>query len=240
MTLIIAKPAGAKLVFKKDPVLADRYYNDTVLLIHGDGTNGSTTITDSSLSLISSQVFGDAKISTAQSKFGGSSIEFDGTGDYVSFAASTNYIMNGDFTIECWIYPKAQANYVILDQYISGTAGAGNWQIYLTSGGNTQFYYDGTFYITYSGYPTVNSWSHYAAVRSSGTIKQYLNGTAVGNSINFSGQVGRNSSLWLGAQHDSGPSLYLNGYLDEIRITKAARYTANFTPPTAPFPEVVG
>ena len=51
------------------------------------------------------ETVGDAKISTAVSKFGGSSMFFDGTTDYLFTPHSPSIdIGGGDFTVECWIY----------------------------------------------------------------------------------------------------------------------------------------
>jgi hypothetical protein len=78
----------------------DPNYASVSLLLHMDGTNGSTVFTD--LSPVPKVVtrFGDAQISTAQSKFGGSSAYFDGTGDYLTVASSADFgFGTGDFTI---------------------------------------------------------------------------------------------------------------------------------------------
>jgi hypothetical protein len=61
------------------------FVNDanTLLLIHADGTDASTFFEDDNGVRASKgiQAFGNAQVSTAQSKFGGSSAAFDGTGD---------------------------------------------------------------------------------------------------------------------------------------------------------------
>jgi hypothetical protein len=62
----------------------DPYFSNVSLLLHGDGANGSTTIVDSSPSPKTVTAVGNAQISTAQSKFGGSSLAFDGSGDYLT------------------------------------------------------------------------------------------------------------------------------------------------------------
>jgi hypothetical protein len=44
--------------------------------------------------------------------------------------------------------------------------------------------------------------------------------------------------LFIGALNDTSFRFWLNGYIDDLRITKGiARYTADFTPPTAQFPD---
>ena len=84
----------------------DPYFSNVSLLLHGDGTNGSTTIIDSSPLPKTVTAFGNAQISTAQSKFGGSSIAFDGTGDSLTIPAIT---FAGDFTLEAWLYKTARS-----------------------------------------------------------------------------------------------------------------------------------
>jgi len=106
-----------KLVLKKDSVAAtDTNINEVSLLLHGDGTNGSTTITDSSPTPKTVTAVGDAQISTAQSKFGGSSLFFNNnfanaitTPSNAAFAFDTN-----DFTVEAWIYQLGQTTFSAL------------------------------------------------------------------------------------------------------------------------------
>ena len=69
----------------------DEYFNDVSLLLYGDGTNGSTAIVDSSSNAHAITVNGDAQISTAQSKFGGASMYFDGTGDYITAPSDSSF-----------------------------------------------------------------------------------------------------------------------------------------------------
>jgi len=59
----------------------DPNYSSVSLLLNGNGTNGSTTFTDSSVNNHTITRNGNAQISTTQSKFGGSSMYFDGNGD---------------------------------------------------------------------------------------------------------------------------------------------------------------
>jgi hypothetical protein len=81
----------------------DPNFANVSLLLYGNGINGSTSIIDSSPSPKTVTAFGNAQISTAQSKFGGSSIAFDGTGDYLTVPDNDNFALgNGNFTIECW------------------------------------------------------------------------------------------------------------------------------------------
>ena len=106
----------------------DEEFGNVSLLLHGDGTNGSTTIVDSSSSTKAVTAFGDAQISTAQSKFGGASIAFDGNGDYLTIPPSAKFEFGTDpFTVEFWIYPTTstagRAVSVLLTMAISIQAG---------------------------------------------------------------------------------------------------------------------
>lgn len=89
---------------------------------------------------------------------------------------------------------------------------------------------------TSSAIPT-GTWSHITAVRSSGVLKLFLDGTQIGSDSSFTANITRNNSygLSIGATilSNGTTSDYFSGYLDELRVTKGtARYLSNFTPPT--------
>ena len=184
------------------------------------------------------ETVGDAQISTAQSKWGGSSMYFDETGDYLTLPASQNVALgSGDFTIECWARFAASTvgNGMGLFQLSSGylnsqvrgpAAGADN------TTGRWSIYYGTSSTVHASLAPSTNTWYHVAFVRASGTSKLYVDGTeiiSVSDSTNYTGTY-----FTVGGWYSS--SFLLNGYLQDVRITKYARYTTNFTAPTAAFP----
>jgi len=87
---------------------ADPYWANVSLLLRMNGTNGSTTFTDSSSNALTVTTFGNAQINTAQSKFGGGSGLFDGNGDFLSSAYNLSLdLIGSSFTVEAWIYPTA-------------------------------------------------------------------------------------------------------------------------------------
>src|SRR5690554_1699309 len=91
-----------------NPKEVDPYFASVVLLLHGDGTDGSTTITDNSGSAHSPTVNGNSQIDTAESQFGGASVLFDGSGDYLEYADSADWDFGtGDFTVEFWMRRNA-------------------------------------------------------------------------------------------------------------------------------------
>ena len=238
MTLVIRPGTPGKLILAQTYTPGDRYYNETSLLLHGNGSNGSTSIIDSSPNPKIVTAVGNAQISTAQSKFGGSSIAFDGTGDYLVAPASSAFTFNGavqNFTIELWSYWTGPSSGLNNAQFV-GTAPAtsphvaGVWLL-ATDGANYRWFNSSG--IGGLDMPlTRNQWQHVAVVCNSAAIKMYVDGigspwTLLTN-INYS----FNGPLAMGAFGNT----FVTGYISEIRITKnIARYTANFTPPTAAF-----
>ena len=227
----------------------DEEFDKVSLLLHGDGTNGSTTIVDSSSSPKAVTAVGDAQISTAQNKFGGSSIVFDGTGDYLTIPPSAEFEFGTDpFTVEFWIYPTtSMTNRAVLATADNGNFTTGGIDI-LGSSSNLVFYFattgGGAGSIAVS-LPTLNTWNYYAFVGVSPTdTRVYKEGTLEGTSgANRSIILTGQNELVVGARHGgAGPGVgpiqnFLDGYIDDLRITKGvARYTENFDVPTAPFP----
>ena len=181
------------------------------------------------------ETIGDAKISTAVSKFGGSSMYFDGTGDrLVSAPSLVNLLSGGNFTIEFWLYPSntssAYRALVSSENYPNTTGG---WSLY-QNGTSLEFWITaagGSSTINATSAITANTWQHLALCRASGTLRLFVNGTSVGSVSNSTSLTGQ--QIWIGDNNSSGGGLYVyNGYMDDLRITKGyARYTSNFTPP---------
>lgn len=225
----------------------DAYYPQVSALLHFDGTNGSTVITDNSKNNLSFTVNGDSKISTAQSKFGGASLLLDGTGDYISSPSTSDLAFGtGDFTIECWAYKSAGSNNGILQ--ISSTAGGlqANSTLNLSIAsfaGTIGIYANNSSYASTAFTNTINVWYHYAIVRNNGITKFYFNGNLV-TDIGTSGAITDTTNytgtyLVIGGYYST--SYLWNGYIDELRITKGyARYTGNFTPSTTAFSNTGG
>jgi hypothetical protein len=214
----------------------DLNYSSVSLLMHADGANASTTFTDSSSSPKTITATGNAQISTAQSKFGGASAYFDGTGDYLSTPSNAAFQFGtGDFTIEFWTRASSVANApVVLDYY---TAAQPGWQLSLTTDGKLLWY---TTTTVKTGGISVNtgSWAHVAIVRNSGNLQFYVDGVADGSAVSHSTDLSyATTSLGIGGQVTTrAPTYDYSGYIDELRITKGvARYTSSFTPPTAAF-----
>jgi len=206
--------------------IVDPYFANVSLLLHMDGSNGSTTFTDSSSNAFAITANGNAQISTAQSKFGGGAGLFDGNGDYLSFSA-LNIGALQDVTLECWIYLNS-----VSDVGIFGTSFSGNWQLLSVISGKLSAYWNGLEPAELTGSITTQTWYHVAITRESGTLRIFVNGVLRDSK---SGSTNNTTVTEIGRNAYRGP---LDGYIDDARITiGVARYTANFTPPTAPFPD---
>lgn len=228
----------------------DPYWGYVSLLIHADGTDGSTTITNSAAP--GNPVFaeGNAQIDTAQSKFGGSSIYFDGSGDYIQLSDHPYWDCSAiDYTMECWVRltgTQFSTASMLFDQIEVGSNPTSSYGLYL-GGPNTtsrnaigfMYYYGSTLgYFEATGLTIpFDTWHHVAASKSGSTVRLFLNGTLVGTHTLLGTINNGTTSLTLGGRNDASLQYYLTGWMDEIRITSGiARYTADFTPPTEAFP----
>lgn len=185
----------------------------------------------------------DAKLSTAVTKFNSASIYFDGTGDYLllsSTAANQLALGTGNFTIEMWFYVNTTAAaQILIDFRPTGTDGVYPMIYVASGGGSVRFNVSSADQITGTTTISISTWYHFALSRSSGSTKMFVNGTQVGSTYTDANNylVGTSRPI-IGAGGNSLGATPLNGYIDELRITKAARYTANFAAPTSALPLV--
>ena len=204
----------------------DPNFSSVSLLLHMDGSNGSTTFTDSSSNAHAMSVNdGSVTITTAQSKFGGAAGEFAGD---LRTPTSSTFTLNGDFTIELWARRTGTTG--SFDTLVS--ASSENLLIRASSS-NPGFNFNGTQFATGLAL-TLNTWQHVAMVRSGSTVTAYLDGVSIGTTT--SSATLTCNFLIFGDSAVSGR--YFKGQIDEVRVTKGvARYTSAFTPQSAAFPD---
>ena len=190
------------------------------------------------------QTVGNAQISTAQSKFGGGSMAFDGTGDGLLSPLLLNWTFgSGNFTMECWLYTSDTGQYASI---LSADASSAGWSFLINSATNDGkiVFYDAvlapSLLITSTGGYNDGAWHHIALVRNGTSLVIYVDGTSRASSTLSAGAISSTpGTLYIGASSVGGGARDLVGYIDDLRITKGyARYTANFTAPTAPFPNL--
>ena len=230
----LALPALTPVTASSPYAVDDSY---TVALLHCDGANNSTTFTDESGKTWTPS--GNAVISTAQSVFGGASCFLDGNGDYLTASDSADWAFGtGAFTIDFRVrfrsLPASGTQYTLTNQEADGNNriklsvlnNAGTYQLLFRvfSGGSL------VIDITQNASLAINTWYHVALVRSGNSWYWFVNGTQAGTTITDADSVPD-----LAASYAIGHRTlaeYLDGYLDEFRVSKGvARWTANFTPP---------
>lgn len=230
-------------------VPTDPFYSSVSLLLHGDGTNGSTTFTDNSPSPKTASFAGTTQISTAQVKYGTGSIVFPGGGTAKLFYtdnADFNF-GTGDFTIETWVYFNAVNVEQVVVQKGWQDPGGGDrapFLVYMTNTGSLRF---NSTSVTSSwnianerviGTMTAGVWRHIAVTRTGTTFRAFVDGV-INNAFTFTSSSSLLNDpaqeLYVGSRLPG--SATLDGYIDDLRLTKGvSRYTATFTPPTAAFP----
>ena len=206
----------------------------TKLLLHCNGVDASTTFTDSELTPKTVTAYDNAQIDTAQSKFGGASGFFDGTGDYLTVPDSDDWAFGtGDFTIDWWVRFVTTA---VSHSFFSQKTDTNNRYI-LYFNNNTIYWSQlvggsGGNNIAKAWTPSIDTWYHVALVKASGVYTFYIDGASIGSNTENTSIANLTGNLEICRDTDSG-SNFFNGWLDEIRISKGiARWTANFTPPT--------
>lgn len=205
----------------------DPYWNSVVLAMHMDDT-GLTDLKGHAVTLT-----GNVARSSTQSKFGGYSAAFDGSGDLASVASSSDFAFGtGDFTIEFFVRQAVAGTALLIDcrpnsssngAYITMNVDASGIYLYVSSA------------VRITG-PVVSAgaWHHIALSRSSGSTRLFVDGTQAGATY-------ADATSYISCPVNIGASgnlaSVLNGHIDDMRITKGvARYTANFAVPTEAFP----
>lgn len=225
---------------------------DVALLLHFDERNGSAVFRDSSRYAHAITRFDGAVISTAQSRFGGSSLYTDGTNDALQLPLSSVLDFGtGPYTVEFWMKTDAaQDNYsLILERYtaapsIGGTVtfGISNNRIDLTAGRICFLGFSGaTAQQTLIGSrnPNDGQWHHIACVREGSNGWIWFDGQLDASTTSWpattpasvnAGRIGK-------SQVNNATDNNYRGWLDEFRITKAAIYSTPFAVPQSPFPD---
>ena len=198
-------------------ILFDPYFQDVALFLKGEGENNSVSFIDSSPRPKIIIRAGDTKISTAQKKYGNSSIFFDGSGDYLSGTFSGQDAINirtNPFTVEAWIYPLANSTFPIFGsgenfypmQLLSGSWYCGDGQI--------------NNIVVHGQAPLLNQWTHMALTFNGTTYKLFRNKIKIGESNSLL----KNHSIidfQVGARIGQGN--FFNGYIDCLQVIKACR-----------------
>ena len=214
---------------------ADPYLAFVTSLLHFEGANGSTVITD----VIAGNAWtasGNAQLTTTDPLYGGSSLLLDGASDYVRGNGNSGLSAGlGDFTLEFSYTPASLSPAVVLvDFRPTGTTGPYH-QMDLQTSGVVRYMVNNIIQITGTVQLVAGTRARIAVSRVSGITRLFVEGVLDGtftDGFNYSAGSGRPV---IGANGYVLGNNSANGKFDEWRYTKAGRYSGNYTPQSAPF-----
>lgn len=215
---------SGKILFGSNKAQLDIY---TKLLMHMDDSSFTDacghTITNTGVTLNASVY-----------KFGVGSSYFNGS-SYFYTTTDNNFVFDGDFTIDFWMYPTSLSDLTNIFVNISSDGALESVFLMRYESSCLKVFLNNNdasaVVISSSGVISTNQWYHIALVRYNGTIKLYVNGISVGQTTNASSLGYASKKFGIGLKYSTNPRFI--GYIDELKISKGiARWTNNFTPKT--------
>ena len=202
---------------------------ETLILMHFDGTHGSTNFIDSGpLALPFSTKSGSPIISTTQSVFGGSSLYLNGSSSIQTPDDPSIEFGNKDFTYEMFLYlDGTQDGRFVLQKDISHYFFL-SWTSRILA-----FSLYGYNLASLNPIP-LNTTTHVAVIRKNTALRMYINGvlnSTIRVPTNFT-VTDSSNALVLGNLGGGSP---MKGYIDEFRVCRGAAYLGDFTPPISPY-----
>jgi len=204
------------LTAKRPQLIGEKYLSDSNV-----GTSLSTTVDG----VVQSSRKAPYDIPLYNADSAGGSV-YIGTGSDRIDVTAGSIDLSGDFTIEAWIRPESvdSGQSIIFDNRESSSDTSGiHLGINLSSlmiGSNDEIISEnGT-----SKY--MECWNHIAVVRSSGSIKSYVNGSQIGDTISTASDLTKDT-FYIG---NSPLGSNFIGYISDFRIVSSAVYTSNFAP----------
>ncbi len=208
----------------------------TRLLLHLEG--------DASLAQHPIQFVSTIDANATPTTFNGAYL-FDGVGDYLTIPDSADWDFHtGDMTMDFWIrFTDVSGSQVIWSHQNTGNPDNHHLVRLVLTGGNLVFSnnveYSGYYYVSAPWSPSANTWYHIALVKQGTAYTLYVNGSSIGTGTQTGSLFTFDGVCRIGCQWDGFFQWGFKGYLDEFRISRAARWTSNFTPPTLPYSETV-
>jgi Concanavalin A-like lectin/glucanases superfamily len=209
---------GGRDTFTKLLLHFDNNYTDSSPTAKGNGTMAGAGFFSNTIFKFGSHSFGNSNNA------------------YVTFPNHADWEFGaGNFTVDWQAYRTAAGAMIARDlpttyvPFLFGLASGGVEQCYMTSTGSS---WDIASARTF-GNQISSAWTHYAITRSGSTFRTFQNGTQQDTWTSAAAIIGNSNPLCIGAYANANN---FGGYMDELRISKGiARWTANFTPPTAPY-----
>lgn len=215
----------------------------SVVLLHLNGVDTSTTITDDGAGGATWTASGNAQLDTAQKQFGSASLLLDGTGDYISSTTVPSSWRSSGWTVDFWMRLPATSS-VFLFNIVNPadpqwgvvlTYNGTRLQLSLSSNGSSNFLNNANG--TKTDF-TTDTWYHIAVTYDNSDTKYYVYVDGVSDLATSSG---------LGTVTSTATSCFigrLNGsttgnanWIDEFHVDDTCLYPGGttFTPPSAEY-----
>ncbi len=235
------------------PAAGPIYTPYTKSLLHFTGFDKSPAMIDESGKVWTT--YGNVSLDASQYKFAPVSAYFAGKGSYITTPAHKDFVLGkDDFTVDFWyrfsemvastgywLFGQAGAN----DGDTLGSIGAYcHWSLHKVVAKYQVPGMSGFYQINAANIVVANTWYHFAMVRSNvlGGISMYTNGILDGFSA-YTGYIQRSPHHFsIGAEGETvqaGATYSFPGWIQEFRFSKTARWLANFTPPAAPYTDLI-
>jgi len=169
---------------------------------------------------------------------GSGSLLFNGTSSNFTYTTpASGFSNNGttDFTLEFWVYITS----AISGNYYLADGGAGNQYGAISINAGIALIYNGTNYVSptvASSIPVINTWAHFAIIRSGSTVTTYLNGSSVGSTTNSYTSFANSVLMRFGSYN--GASNWFPGYMSNFRYVNGSAIIPPAGGPTAPLASV--
>ena len=207
------------------PTAYDPFWQDTILLLRGAGSNAVTDVSGNALTLTKTGITTGTSTPTPQQD--SYWIDFSGSSSITAPTASASYPI-GDFQFETWVYISGYpgSQYGLID-----TGSDAGFRVKITSTGTVTLENNGGVVVT-SATVGLSGWHHVAAGRQGTTYYVAIDGVQATPAISATA-VKIGTVCYIGEFYDT--NWKLNGKLAGTRLSLTCRYTANFTAPTSPF-----
>lgn len=223
--LILAENMADEILSISNAVVEEGGIDEnTLLMIHGD------SLVDSSFNELPLNVTG-VEITDEKTRYNKPVLKFDGL-SYIS-VQDPMFVLDGDYTIDWWEFRMSGGTFIAVNAFPGGYAGLvyiGSSSVYGSSNGTG---WDIISDLRITSFPQ-NIWVHQAIVKKDNTLTIYLNGSKVINGSTNGNMESGEGVVYIGSRDPNLGDIF-TGYATEIRISNIARWTEDFTPPSAPY-----
>jgi hypothetical protein len=208
------------------------------LMLHCDGADGSTTLTDSSVSPVTLSAFNSAQIDIDQSVYGGASAYFPTSAARWQFTTPTKLVIGtDDFTIQCWVRMGTTGVFRHVCQFGDSSANGG-FTINISAAGRLEFdtFLSSAISLGANAAVNQNVWKHIEICRSGNLIYGFIDGilldaSAASRVCADALNTDTTKTIMLGSD-----TYGWVGHIDDFRVLIGkAHHTNSFVPPSVPY-----